>query len=115
MKFKLNPNPTFEAAISLTVPGQAEPVPVRFTFAHMGRKALQAWMDEPVKAKAAGQDLADFDAPWLGKAVQGWHADDIAEPFTAENFARLLEQYPSSGTDLYVGFVRALTESRAKN
>lgn len=107
----LNPTPTFTADVEITEPGQAEPIKVAFVFKHKGRKQLDEFIGRPAKAKEAGEELKD--PQYLGEVIEGWPGVDA--PFTPENFATFLEQRPASGHEIYRAYLRALTESRAKN
>lgn len=107
---KLNPAPTIEAPVSLTIPGQAEPVAARLQFRYLNRNDLQTWLGKP---DAEGKGLATAD--WLAEVVVGWNAEDVDFEFTPENFRAFLTNYLTAGTEIYHGYLKALTESRAKN
>lgn len=115
--FKLNPNPTFQADVALTVPGAAAPIKVRFTFRHKGRKALADWVRRPADAAKAGEPLDD--AGYLGEVIEDWSGpvDEAGQPaaYGREALAALIDAYPASSREIYDGYLRALTESRAKN
>jgi hypothetical protein len=110
MLFPINPNPTFSVPVSLTVPGQSAPGSVTFTFRARGRKELEDWVKT-----ASGKSDAEF----LGEVVTGWDgvADQAGVPmdFTAKAFATLLDAYPASSGEIFSAYMKALTESRAKN
>jgi hypothetical protein len=108
--FKINPSPTFKAFVSLTVPGQEAPGAVSFTFRHQGRAALDTWI------KAASDKT---DAALLGAVISGWEGvsdqDDLPLAYSADNLGLLLDAYPAAGGEIFMGYLKALTESRAKN
>lgn len=115
--FKLNPAPTFGATVHLTVPGQAETAALSLTFRHQGRKALDVWMRRPGQVVEGAPPLNDAD--FLGEVIAGWSgvqdADGAEIPFSAEAFGALLDAYQAAGTEIFAAYVKALTESRAKN
>ena len=115
--FKLNPAPQFAAAVQLTVPGQADTAVLSLTFRHQGRKALDAWVKRP--SQIADGAPALNDAEYLAEVIVGW--DGVLDgqggplPFSPTAFAELLDAYPAAGTEIFTAYVKALTESRAKN
>lgn len=115
--FRLNPAPLFAAVVQLTVPGSADTAALSLTFKHQGRKALDAWVRRP--GQIAEGAAALNDAEYLAEVVAGWDGvqDAAGEPlpFTPAAFADLLDAYPAAGTEIFSAYVKALTESRAKN
>lgn len=113
--FKLCPAPTFAAPVNLTVPGESEPGVVVFTFKHMGREALAEWMARP--SQMDGKPVTDVE--YLGQVIAGWSgvSDDAGQPApcTPQALDALLDAYPASGREIFAAYVKALTESRAKN
>jgi hypothetical protein len=108
--FRIEPNPTFDAEVRITVPGSAEPALLAVTFRHRGRRELKAWID---RAKDAASDTA-----YLGEVIASWRgvedADGRALPYSAEALARLLDAYPASGGELFDAYLDALTRAREK-
>lgn len=134
--FKLIPNPTFDAPVAITVPGAETPATLAVTWRHKGRKALAEWLrgagpgagagaGATVGADAAPTDGATAaqpgtsDAAWLGQVIAGWAGpqDEAGAPvaYTPGALGALLDAYPAAGGELLAVYLRALTESRAKN
>ena len=119
--FVVVPNPTFESDVALTVPGAAEPATLRVTWRHLGRKAQRAWIERPSRQQQPGaaEPATLDDAAYLGEVIAGWSGavDDKGAPaaYSQEALASLLDAYPASGGELFNAYLRALTESRAKN
>jgi hypothetical protein len=115
--FKLIPNPTFTADVSLTRPGEDVPGKVKFTFKALGNKDFKAWLDGAQPANNGGAVAADAD--FLGQVVTDWDGPvdetDAAVPFSAPAFAGLLDAYPASGLEIYTAYLKARMESRAGN
>lgn len=107
--FKLEPAPTFDATVQITVPG-GSPAPLRLQFKHMGKKAVQAWVADAKERE---------DAEFLMRAVVGWDgvqdAAGSAVPFTEQAFAQLLDAYAASGREIFDAYLRELAQGRAKN
>lgn len=107
---KLIPDPVFSARVNLTVPGKTEAAVVEFEFRHKGRAGLKAWMEN-----AGGKS----DTALLGEVISGWsgvtdpNGNDV--PYSPERLEELLNVYPAAGQEIMMGYVFALTESRAKN
>jgi len=102
--FKLQPNPTFKAKVSITIPGQDKPALVEMEFRHMSREAVKGFFES-----AAGKT----DAEALADIVVGWSGVDQA--YTSEALAVLLDNYPSAAGGIFEAFRRELFEARAKN
>ena len=107
--FQLEPNPTFTAPVAIPLPG-GETATVDFTFAHMGRKALQEFL-------ADVKDLPDSEA--IRKIVTGWSgvagADGEQLRCTAENIASLVDGYHGAALAILQTYISELTGQRAKN
>lgn len=100
----LDPNPTFDAQVKLTVPGATSPATVGITFKYQTKSELEAWLAE-IASKPDADVLTDI--------VLGW--SEIAAPFTPENLGKLLDKYPASGRELLDSYFKNLVESRVKN
>lgn len=107
--FKLNPNPTFKAAVKVTVPG-GDPLPIEFEFKHKTRTGLGEWKKN-LEGKNDMEIVPEFIAGWSG--VINETGDQ--EPWSVEAFANLCENYHAAVIEVYDGYLLALTESRAKN
>ena len=102
--FKLNPNPTFTAAASISVPGSKAPVSIEIEFKHLSKKEIKAYF-EGLSGKS--------DDEALGEIVVGWKGID--SPFSQEALATFLDKYPKSAAELFETFRFELMEARAKN
>lgn len=102
--FRLDPNPQFWAPVRLTVPGESEPVEIELQFVHKGVDALREWID------GARENNDRFTVAGI---VCGWKGVDAA--FSEEALTRLLQNYPVSASEIFEQYLKALTESRAKN
>lgn len=102
--FKLDPSPTFWADVRLSVPGEKEPVTIRMQFAHKTVDDLKAWIE-------AARDTKDGDA--VCGVVRDWQGVDA--PYSEDAMRKLLRNYPASAAEVLQQYMRALTESRAKN
>ncbi len=115
--FKINPNPTFNAAVGLSIPGAQTAGAIDVTFKHKGRAALAEWVKKPSAQAVEGLSLSDAD--YLGEVVSGWagvKADDGSEvAYSPASLATLLENYPASGAEIFDAYLKALTEAKAKN
>lgn len=107
--FKRNPPKTFKATIKVTVPG-GEPEPIEFEFKHKTRSGLAEWQAN-MAGKTDRELVPEFVAGWSG--VIGPDGDQV--PWSVDEFVLLTENYPAAALEIYAGYVRALTESRAKN
>jgi len=107
--FKINPNPTFPATVKITVPG-GQPTPIEFVFKHKTRAGLAEWMQH-MEGKA--------DADLVGEYIAGWSGvfDDAGEPvpFSVDAVLKVCNGFPAAALEIYAGYIKALTESRAKN
>ena len=101
---KLNPNPTFDAEVRITVPGQVEPESVTLTFAYKSRSELSEYL----KGMSGQTDLEALQG-----VVVGWSGIDAE--FSKDALASLIDNYHAAAGDIIAGYVKALAESRAKN
>jgi hypothetical protein len=113
--FQLNPNPTFPFVAQITVPG-GEAQPLALIGQHKGRAALQEWIELPKLRAETGAPV--MDAEYLGQVLDGWQvstSDGVAVPYSVEALQVLLDGYPAAAGEIFAAYLRALTESRAKN
>ena len=101
---KLNPDPTFVAQVSITVPGKVKPESVKMTFKYRSKKELNDFWEGN-----KGRDDADV----LMDIVESW--DGIDAEYTKENVEKFLDNYPTSGREIGLAYSKLLLESRAKN
>jgi hypothetical protein len=108
--FKLNPSPEFTCAVPLSVAGQPEPLDLQVTFRHKNKAALQSWFDV-----VAGKP----DAASLHEVIKGWTGmqDDAGAevPYSLSALTELLNNYARAHQELFLAYVRELTESKRKN
>jgi len=117
---KLNPNPTFEAEVEITVPGQQETGTVKLTFKYLGRKEYRAMVDswdevrEPDKANKPGKVVkpATLTEDAFLQFVNGW---ELPEPFNLENVQIFLNNYPAAYMDTFTQYSKLSLQSRLKN
>lgn len=107
--FKINPAPTFKAAIKITVPG-GDPKAITFEFKHRTRTGLAEWIKN-MSGKEDRALVSEFVAGWSGVIGE----DGLEVPYTLDAFMQLAENYPAASMEVYAGYVEALTESRTKN
>lgn len=107
---KLNPDPTFEATVKLSVPGAADPVEINMTFRHMASDKVAAWFKENVEVRSS-------DA--LDKVIVSWTGvmgdDGQMVPYCREALDTLLKNYRPATTEILAAWQREMNESRLKN
>lgn len=108
--FKLNPKPTFVAAVPLSVPGLSEPLEVLFTFKHKGKEALGKWVATATQ-KMDAEALSEVVCDWAG--VKDEDGKDV--PYTLTALSDLLENYSASQGEIFRAYLRELTEAKRKN
>lgn len=102
MAFNLDPKPTFQTEVRITIPGGGY-LPLPLVFKHMTRSQIEAW---------AKRDQTDLEM--LLEIVHS--APTQPEGLTLAQFlSELVENFPASPLDVYVTFRAELQESRAKN
>lgn len=102
--FKIQPNPTFKAAVALSIPGQSVQVSIEVEFRHMSKSAMRDYF-------ATLAQRTDADA--LAEIIVGWSGVDTA--FDHDALAALLDNYPAAAGELFEAFRRETLESRRKN
>lgn len=106
--FKIAPNPTFWATVSLTVPGSDAPANIDIEFRHFGQKALAALFRQDNATDL--ELLPALIADWRG--VEG---DNGAVKFSIEALTQVLDNYPAAAVEMFTAYRRALMDSRIKN
>lgn len=101
--FSINPNPTFNLNVEISVPGKSKPAKVEFVFKHRDREALKSLMDE-------FKTLKDQDA--VAKIVSGWVGVDA--DYNEENLATFLNNYPLSAGEIISAYCEELFQGKAK-
>ena len=100
-KFKLKPNPTFKADVTIPVPGD-EPGIVTFTFKHRPIKELADL------EKVEGKHISQF----LLEITEGWA---LSDEFNQSNVETLLDNYPRAGEAIMKAYYAELLGNREKN
>lgn len=102
VKFKLDPNPTFKAKVSIPVPG-SRPADVEFEFRHFTRDDYAAIFSG---------DSTPTDKELILKIVKGWELED---EFNADNLDRLLQNYQGAASAIVGKFANELIPARLGN
>ena len=124
--FKLNPAPTFKATVRITVPG-GDPLPIEFEFKHRTRAGLAEWQNGFIKTvpapteddRGAVRREMRPDREIVDEYIAGWsgviNEAGLPEPWSIEAFLKLANNYHAAAAEVYLGYVKALQESRTKN
>lgn len=102
--FKLQPKPTFWVPVSIPVPGEHDPAIIELEMCH--RTADQV---ADLLATISGRSNAEVLTP----LVKDWR--QIDEPFSADNFALLLNNYPGAPRRIVDAWLACLKEGLVKN
>ncbi len=105
----LDPLPTFDWPVELTIPGQEEPVKIVITWAYKDRDEHQAWINQALGTKGKK------DVDLLAEVIKGWSEKDIDVPYTKANLAKLLKRYHGSALQLVKAYAAGLHGGRLKN
>ena len=111
---KITPEPTFEADVEITVPGQEETGTIPLTFKYMDRDEYLAWLEPDVKPakKGKAKKKAKTVAESFPEFVLGWGLD---EEFTPEKIEIFLRSYPVAYREIFEYHSTSLLGSRVKN
>lgn len=123
---KLNPDPTFEAEVVITVPGQEETGTVPLTFKYRGKKEFSEWIESMKEQKEPDKLDKEGNVVKAGKVtrkekttieaflefVKSW---GLPEAFTKENVDIFLDNYPMAYNEIFVHYTKSLLGSRVKN
>lgn len=101
--FKLDPKPTFQATVQITLPG-GESLPLPVIFRHKTKTQLQAWL----------RDTSQGDMEMALDVIESVPDKGADQPLTAF-LEQLFENYPAAALDVYLTYRRELTQSRVKN
>ena len=108
---KLNPDPTFDADIKVTIPGKQEPGILSMTFRYRGKKAMAELWKKYEKSERKTKVLTDVDL--LMDIATGWKLPDAE--FTRENVELFLDAYPASANEISMEYTKLSMASRVKN
>jgi len=100
---KISLDPTFEAVVDITVPGQKKTGTIPLTFKYRNKEELLSFWNENDKSE---------DTEIFHKLVLGWGLD---EKFTPENVKVFLNNYHRAAFEIVREYNRLLAESRIKN
>lgn len=108
--FRINPLPTFQAQVPLSVPGLPEPLCVAITFRHKNKAALNDWLRT---------SIGKNDAAILHELIVGWAGvqDDagLEVPYSLSALNDLIGGYWSARDEITRCYLRELKESKTKN
>jgi hypothetical protein len=107
---KLNPDPTFQAIVKLSIPGAADTVEINMTFRHMASDKVASWFKENVDVRSS-EALDKVIVDWTG--VMG--DDGQMVPYSKEALDTLLKNYRPATTEIIAAWQREMNESRLKN
>lgn len=121
----IDPAPTFEADVTIELPGSRAQAKLRFEFVHMGRDELVALDRRYLGAAAPGESTDNPPAPMsdgdlVAAIVRRWtvgpvDADGRPIAYTRAALERLLNAYPAATAAIYTTHQRELREARRKN
>jgi hypothetical protein len=102
--FKLQPNPTFKAKVSISVAGEKRLPEIEIEFKYLNKEAIKKYFED-----IAGKS----DAEALSEIIVGWSGVD--QPYSAEALTLLVDNYPAAAADLFETFRKELLEAKRKN
>ena len=109
--FKLNPNPTFTAKITIPVPG-GKAQPLTFKFKRLGRKALRdmfAAMEKSRDEKVSESEELEM----LMTFIDGW--EDVDAEFSEEALGVLCDNFPGAIGAIIQGYTEKMFGAAEKN
>lgn len=134
---KVAANPSFWADVNISVPGEAKPQSIKVSYRHLptdAARAFKEWAETKVPADTPeGEDVTDetlaqlpelppgedrkmrhrTDFEICSRLVLDWKGLD--EPFSQDALRSLLQSYALAGAEIYLGWLREKTTSKAKN
>ncbi len=105
--FKLKPNPTFKANVS--IPSTDGAGVIEFEFKHKTRKEVKTYFESLGEG-----DAAKSDTEALSDLIVGWGKSVDCE-YNAENLETLLDNYPAAAKVIFEAYNKALFEGQQKN
>lgn len=121
----IDPAPTFEADVTIELPGSRAQAKLRFEFVHLGRDELVALDRRYLGAPGAGEASENPPAPMtdgdlVAAIVKRWtvgpvDADQRPIAYSRAALERLLNAYPAATAAIYTTHQRELREARRKN
>jgi len=102
--FKIQPDPTFEADVKLSVPGQKDPATVRIKFHYKGRDESAEFV-KTLKKKSYYEACKEIIVSW----------QDFDVEYSEDNLAKLLANYVPAGNEILMAYCSELAGAREKN
>ena len=100
--FKLDPAPTFDAAVDVPVHG-SDAVKVKFTFKHRSREQLEEFMQSMV-GKSNAEAVMDVASGW-----------ELTDEFNAENINKLCNNYMGAAYAIAQTYFAEIRQARLGN
>lgn len=119
--FVLGPAPDFWADLRITVPGEADPVPIPLRLRPLGRRAMRAWIrsfGEAAVGDETDQGAEDRTVGLLREIIVGWRVCDrvgVAVPLTPASLDEFLNAYPAAAGEISRQYVEIVAASRLGN
>lgn len=115
MSFKLTTPETITGDVAITRPGEDKPGVIKVTFAYQTARQHDTWRDGVLAAISTGASMTSLLSPVI-RSIDGLtDADDKPVPYTEAVLDTLLDICPAASSELFRGYTKLLTESRAKN
>jgi hypothetical protein len=102
-KFKLQPDPTFQAKVEIPRPGDS-PASITFTFKHRSKEEMERF----VKEAATMED----DLQVVMAVATNW---DLSDTFNEENVKTLISNYIAAPQKVFETYLQELSGNRRKN
>jgi hypothetical protein len=99
-KFKLKPDPTFNASVPMPVPG-SEPAEIFCTFRHRSREEMAKLVEDRPE-----------DADFVMAMLTGW---DLEDEFSRDNVERLLGNYQAAAIAISKVYFAELQKGRRES
>lgn len=112
--FKITPNPTFKATVTIAVPGE-QAAKLKLVFRHKTRDEAQSFFRRVAEEASAdtGANAPARERKVLEEIVAGW--EDVDQPFTGEALEELLRNYHNASTAILDTYMEQLTQARRGN
>ncbi len=110
-KIKVQPDPTFEAKVGLSMAGQEKPVEAWFVFKYRNKDEAQVFYQRLNEQDKPGNKDADL----VADCVVGWKEEDFDQPFNGTNLLLLQKNYPNAALEIVLTYLREVAGSKAKN
>lgn len=113
---RLQPEPTFEAPVSIHVPGKGE-LEMRWTFKYRNEEQLKKlrvkWFGDDAAKAPEGETAEKFDTiGYVMDIASGW---ELAEAFTRKNLEIFFRNYNGTQLKVSAAYYEELAGARRKN